>query len=222
MTRNTKKTLVVNLIGEPCTGKSVLAAELFAALKKQGLKVELVQEYAKDLTWGEDWDTLGNQAYVTSKQFRRQCRVDGKVDVIVTDTSLLLGAVYRGRGCGENFDRYLMEDLYGEFWNLNLWLERGPEIPYQQDGRKQNEVEAAEKAVQLRKFLANWRIPSITLQTGKDALLRACTEIEASLAAHANLQRFGGPLPELLPGVRIDCPDTFAFPHLSDYELNKG
>jgi predicted ATPase len=236
MTRNTKaKTLVVNLLGGPGCGKSVLAAELFAGLKKSGLNVELVQEYAKGVTWDAVAcggcsepvypRKLGNQAYVTVKQFERQCRVDGQVDVIVTDTSLLLGAIYRGRGCGANFDRWLVEDLYSEFWNLNLWLERGPEIPYETAGRKQNEEEAAEKVVQLRKFLADWRIPSVTLQTGGVALCRARAEVEATLAVSDNLRRFSGPprdgdRPFIYSGDNF--PLVFPTPAYTDYELNKG
>ena len=33
---NYKETLVINLIGGPCSGKSTIAAELFARLKKNG------------------------------------------------------------------------------------------------------------------------------------------------------------------------------------------
>ena len=43
-----KKTIVINLIGGPCSGKSTVAAELFARLKKMGIKTELVSEYIKD------------------------------------------------------------------------------------------------------------------------------------------------------------------------------
>ena len=43
-----KETLVINLIGGPCSGKSTIAAELFARLKKMGIKTELVSEYIKD------------------------------------------------------------------------------------------------------------------------------------------------------------------------------
>ena len=43
-----KETLVINLIGGPCSGKSTIAAELFARLKKMGVHCELVSEYIKD------------------------------------------------------------------------------------------------------------------------------------------------------------------------------
>ena len=47
------KTVVINLFGGPGCGKSTIAAELFAILKKQGYEVELVTEYAKDKVWEE-------------------------------------------------------------------------------------------------------------------------------------------------------------------------
>ena len=40
-----KETLVINLIAGPCSGKSTISAELFARLKKMGVKCELVTEY---------------------------------------------------------------------------------------------------------------------------------------------------------------------------------
>ena len=44
-----KKTLVVNLLGAPGSGKSTIAASIFSKLKFQNLNVELVSEYAKEL-----------------------------------------------------------------------------------------------------------------------------------------------------------------------------
>lgn len=46
-----EKTIVVNLIGSPGTGKSTIASELFAKMKWEGFDVELVSEYAKELVW---------------------------------------------------------------------------------------------------------------------------------------------------------------------------
>ena len=45
--RKLMKTIVINLIGSPGTGKSTLASELFSKMKWQGYDVELVSEYAK-------------------------------------------------------------------------------------------------------------------------------------------------------------------------------
>lgn len=42
-------TKVINLIGAPGAGKSTIASQLFSLMKWQGLDVELVSEYAKEL-----------------------------------------------------------------------------------------------------------------------------------------------------------------------------
>ena len=49
-----KQALVVNLIGGPCSGKSTIAAELFARLKKMGIRCELVTEYIKERIYEEN------------------------------------------------------------------------------------------------------------------------------------------------------------------------
>ena len=48
------ETKVINLFGNPGSGKSTVAAYLFSELKSRGLEVELVTETAKDLVWDED------------------------------------------------------------------------------------------------------------------------------------------------------------------------
>jgi adenylate kinase family enzyme len=42
-----KKLIVVNLIGGPGVGKSILAADLFSALKKKNISCDVSWEYIK-------------------------------------------------------------------------------------------------------------------------------------------------------------------------------
>lgn len=90
-------TLIVNLYGGPGTGKSTTAAGLFYKLKEAGINSEYIQEYAKDKTWQADYFTLECQPYITSKQLYRLHRVLDKVDVVVTDSPLIQGLVYKGK-----------------------------------------------------------------------------------------------------------------------------
>lgn len=46
-----KKPFVINLFGAPGSGKSVAASYIFSQLKMKGVECELIQEFAKDLTW---------------------------------------------------------------------------------------------------------------------------------------------------------------------------
>lgn len=87
--------LIVNMYGNSCSGKSGHSAGIFCALKKEGLNVEYVRESCKNWLYEDLHYKLGNQMLITGKMieqiemFRR-----GKCDVVVTDSPLLLGAVY--------------------------------------------------------------------------------------------------------------------------------
>ena len=54
---------VIALMGAPGSGKSTCAAWLFAQMRLQGLKCELVGEFAKDLFWDES-NAWKDQLYV--------------------------------------------------------------------------------------------------------------------------------------------------------------
>lgn len=86
---------VINLIGGPGAGKSTTAAGVFFLLKLLNVRCELVTEFAKELTYDENWSDLKRQLYVTAEQERRQRRLVDKVDFIVTDSPLLLGVFAR-------------------------------------------------------------------------------------------------------------------------------
>jgi hypothetical protein len=157
-----RRSIVVNLFAGPGTGKSTLAAGVFYQLKQQGINAEMAREYAKDSTWREDKFALGVQPYITTKQYFRQCMLDGKVDVIISDGPLPFGLIYRGRGCTQNFDRWVM-DLFWEFHNLNYFLTRCEERGYQEAGRSQKEHAAKEKDLEIEQMLHKCSIPFKTL-----------------------------------------------------------
>ena len=132
-----KEALIVNLFAGPGAGKSTLAAHAFSLLKYEGINCELVTEYAKTRVWKEDHNTLKDQIYVFAKQRHKLIYLKNKVDVVITDSPILLSLVY-----GDTSDSFkvvvIQEHL--ALRNLNIWVDRVK--PYKTDGRNQNEDEA--------------------------------------------------------------------------------
>jgi len=131
---------IVNLFGGPCTGKSTVAAGVFFELKKKRIQCELVPEVAKGLTWENRRQALSNQIYIAGKQIQLVERCAEYVDVIVMDTSILLGAIYQPAHYPSSFTDALI-DLYSLMHNASFYLERC--FPYDSVGRNQTEQEAA-------------------------------------------------------------------------------
>lgn len=88
------KTTVINLYAGSGTGKSTLAAALFSKMKSQGYHCELVREFAKTLAWEGKNITPYDQVYIFGKQTKYESQLYGKVDYIITDSPVLLAAIY--------------------------------------------------------------------------------------------------------------------------------
>lgn len=134
------KPIVVNLFGPPGCGKSTGAAYIFAMLKMHGVNCELVTEFAKDKIWEHNTTALNDQAYVFGKQCYRISRCADQVDVIVTDSPLLLSVIYNNSPVlGETFNKTVL-DVFNSYSNLNYMLRRVK--PYNTSGRNQTEEES--------------------------------------------------------------------------------
>lgn len=139
--------LVVNMLGGPGAGKTYAAWNLAAELKKRGLVVEYVPEYAKELVWENRLDKLKDQEALFHEQFRRLNRLNGKVDVAITDSPLILNLVY-----GKNNSETLVNDIYNavdRFENFNVMVRRGNER-YEPQGRVQSleESKAIDRSIE--------------------------------------------------------------------------
>ena len=151
--------LVTNLFGGPGLGKSTLAAGVFSLLKLHGVNAEYVPEFAKDLTWEERHKTLANQYYIWAKQYHRMWRLSGEVDVIITDSPLLLTLMY-GEICDTHRDTVLQ--TFGDtFDNVNYVLHRVKD--YNPKGRNQTLQEAREVDASVTEMLQSKQIPYTTV-----------------------------------------------------------
>lgn len=148
---------VINLIGGPGCGKSTTAAGLFYELKKKGYSVELVTEYAKTRVWEDALKTLKDQIYVFGKQHHSQWKLEGKVDYIVTDSSLLFSIIYGGDQVTEAFESLVIED-FKRFNNVCIFLERTG-IDYERNGRLETSQEAEEIDKRILRLTEKHKIP---------------------------------------------------------------
>ena len=161
-------TLYVQLFAGPGCGKSTSAAGIFYHLKKEGFNAELIQEYAKDRTWQEDFKQLELQPYILGKQLNRQYRLLNKVDIAVTDSPILFSIIYKGFGCVEGWEKVVLKQ-FNLFNNLNIFLTRdSTEHPYNPSGRSQTEEEAIFKDVEVKKMSDDLKVDYYTVTVSKD------------------------------------------------------
>ena len=142
---------VINLFAGPGSGKSTTAAGLFHFMKLKDYKVELVTEYAKELTYDKRHDILADQLYVLAKQNRRLERLKGQVDFAITDSPLLLGLIYTRDDYLEETFNSLVIDLFNTYDNINFYINRVKK--YKTYGRNQTELEAIKKDHEIFEML---------------------------------------------------------------------
>ena len=141
MTNKNKTPIVVNLFGPPGSGKSTGAAYIFSKLKMAGINAELIDEFAKAKVWEESKEVFNNQVYILGKQYFKMSRCADKVDVIVTDSPLLLSILYNNntKVLGNPFDE-LVSNIFNSYNNKNYLINRVK--PYNPTGRRQIEAES--------------------------------------------------------------------------------
>lgn len=151
------ETLIINFIGGPGAGKSSLCAATFAELKWMGYNCEMALEYAKDKVWEDSLKILENQIYIFGKQQHRINRLVGQVDIILTDSPLILSLMY-----GEKTIDYLPSfgtlvlETFNSYDNYNILVERVKK--YNPKGRVQTEQKAKQLDTDIKEILQKWNI----------------------------------------------------------------
>lgn len=166
---------VINIFGGPGTGKSTTAAYIFHDMKCSGKNVELVTEYAKDMVWEGRGNILADQLYMAAKQNRKLERlVDQGLEMAITDSPLILGALYQPPGYYSLFEPFLVE-VFNSYKNFNIYLKRSTE--YNPLGRNQTLEEAViideQNLALLEKHNINIDlVMDLTLPTWKEDLVQ--------------------------------------------------
>jgi len=145
------RTRVLNFFSGPGAGKSTTKAGTFFELKCAGAKAAQIEEYATERSFAEDWETLANQRKVLCKQEKRQRRLLGKVNWIVTDSPIVLSCLYGRNEFATSEFRQEVWEKFNAYENVNIWVDRVK--PYQLYGRHHSEDEARELDVQLRQLI---------------------------------------------------------------------
>jgi hypothetical protein len=168
-----KKTLLVNLFAGPGTGKSSTMAGVFSELKWRGVNCEMGPEFAKEKVWEGSLEILGNQIYVFGKQLHSVYRLMGKVDVVITDSPLLLSLIY-GTKEGKVFED-LVVDVHNRFETYNVFLKRHKK--YNPSGRLQTEKEAKLIDKKILELLYRHDIPFATMDSGRESVQKICENV---------------------------------------------
>lgn len=172
--------ILVNLFGAPGAGKSTGAAYIFSQLKMRGVNAELVTEYAKDKVWEESKAVFENQAYIFGKQYFRISRCAKKVDVVITDSPLLLSLIYNNDPVlGEEFNA-LVRKVMDSYDCKNYYLHRVKE--YNPVGRFQDEAGSDKIGNEIMDLLDKEDISYISVagdQQGYDVIVNDIMEMLA-------------------------------------------
>lgn len=147
---NKRKAIIVNLLAGSGAGKSTNSARLFAILKDLGIEVELSTEYVKDMVWEGRTKIFECQPYIFGKQLYKLKRLEDCVDIIVTDSPIVLSAIY-DKEQDEDFRNFILKE-FNKFDNLNYFLNRVK--PFNPNGRNEKTIEEAmNNDDKLMKFL---------------------------------------------------------------------
>lgn len=143
-------------------------ANLFYRLKCRGIEVEMAPEFAKDLVWEERFQYFDEQIYIFAKQLHRINRVNGKVDVCISDSPLQNSYIYLKEDYPEL--KAIIDKEFSKFNNMNFYVRRG--FKYIQNGRNENEQQALEIDRKIEELLRTIPHTVIDQDTDVDTLIR--------------------------------------------------
>lgn len=158
------KTLCCNFFAGAGARKSTVASLLHGFLKLHGITSEYTAEYAKDLAWEGRLELKKlNDIKIFGEQHNRQFRLNGQVDIIISDSPLLLSSVYRESD--PLMDALVMRE-YNKYENINFYMRRPKK--YIRRGRKESRAEATKIDNKVRDLLddraINYKVIEGTLE----------------------------------------------------------
>lgn len=169
-----KNTKVINLFGGAGIGKSTFAANLFGEMKAKGYNVELAREWVKLWAYEKRQMTYADQTIVFGHQVQEETQFYGKVDILITDSPLILSGFYEKLNYKTELMLPVAKSIMKEaelkgiyYWNLLLTRLHC----YQTEGRWQTEKQAKEQDKLMAKFLKDNKLTYEKMNTIEDVMI---------------------------------------------------
>ncbi|HUS50731.1 MAG TPA: AAA family ATPase [Candidatus Paceibacterota bacterium] len=154
--KKNKEAIVINLIGGPGCGKSIMAAKLFEKLKLKYISCDISMEYIKRKLREKALKVIESQIYIFGKQQFQLFTMKDEVEVIITDSPIILSAIYDKTNCPHLKALILKE--FSVYKNLTYFIDRDEEVEYEQEGRYQDLKGAKEVDKKVKKFMNDHKI----------------------------------------------------------------
>lgn len=185
--------IVINLYAGPCSGKSTLAADIFAKLKREGVQAEIPPEVAKIRAQRGDTGYLADQLAVfadTHHQLNMTAR--SGADVAILDSPLLLSLVYAPDNYFASFP-LIVRDVYDRYRNIDYFLSRSTGHTYSEVGRVHNEMQAWCLDAKIMSMMESQKLTLNPIDSSEDSardvVKRIVRELSLISNAESNHQR---------------------------------
>lgn len=159
----------INFYGPSGVGKSSIAAKIFASLKELKYDVEQVQEYIKAWAHEGKKPVSFDQLYIFAKQLHSEDVLLRNVELLVSDSPLMLNAAYSHfyhSFAAQNI-LTVAQEFDEQFESINFFLTRT--VPFVAKGRYEQQEQSDHFGDFLQQFLRkNLRSEFILIDVTKD------------------------------------------------------
>ena len=164
----------------PGSGKSTIAARVFAEMKIRGHDAEHITEFVKTMAHEGRFPESFDQVHIFGEQIHREDIALRHVDFIVTDCPMLMCCAYAKwyKAPGHQHLAEIAFDFETCFPALNFYLERT--VDYKDQGRYQNLEQAKKFDVFLTEFMQE-HLQDHWERVEVEDFERICERIEDSL-----------------------------------------
>lgn len=152
---------VINLFGGPGVGKTTIAMRVFTELNMKQIKVEYVDEFAKEQTWNQSFKLMENQRLIFANQHQKFWRLKDIIDIAVTDAPIFNSIVYSGKNDKNKTFHADVFHEFNEYQNLNFFLKR--ETEYKEHGRSQKLEDAIKVDEEVLRCLKWFKVPYVEI-----------------------------------------------------------